>query len=131
MFAVDNASLVRQGHRVGDLAQHSKCVGDRKPPAAIQALAKRLACHVRHDVVEQSSARSSGKHRQDVRVLQASRDERFTMKPCGAYLARRLGRKQLDHHLALERRLGREEQAAHTAGRQLALDDVVVTERRL
>jgi hypothetical protein len=70
-------------------------------------------------------------HRQDVRVLQARRHQHLAPEALRAHRAHGLGGEQLDDHLPLERRLGRQEQAAHAAGRELALERVAFADRLL
>ena len=61
-------------------------------------------------------------------MLKAGRHEHLTAEALGAHLALEVGREQLDDDLSLERGLGRQEQAAHTAGRELVLECVALAE---
>src|SRR6185312_12542050 len=55
----------------------------------------------------------------------------FLLEAGGADLAGHLRREDLDDDLAIERALGAEEEAAHAAAGELAVDAVCVTERGL
>ena len=61
-------------------------------------------------------------------MLESRGNEDLSLESRRAHLARGLRRQELDDDLTVERRLRRQKQSAHAAGRELALDDVRVTE---
>jgi len=126
--AVDHPLRVRVGEGVGDLVQDPHGVRDRELALARQPVSERLARDKRHHIEEEVVLRAGGENREDVRVLQVGGDFDFLPEPRGADLAREFGREQLDHDLAVERRLSREEETTHPAAAELALDVVGVPE---
>jgi hypothetical protein len=112
------AMCVRQ--RVGELVEDAHRFRQRERPLAFHPRAQRFARHVGHDVIEQTIARARVEHGQDVRVLQPSGDEHLAPEALRTHVARGLGREQLDDHRPIERSLGRQEEAAHSTGRELA-----------
>jgi hypothetical protein len=128
---VDDAALMGHGERVRNLAQDAHRFRDRNP-LPLEPLAQRLAGHVRHDVVEDAVVRAAGsEHRQDIRMMKVRRQQHLPLKAGGADFARRLGRKQLDDDLSLERGFGGKEQAAHATWCKLSFDPIGVAQRRL
>ncbi len=129
--AVDDPHAVREPEGVRHLAQDVQRLTDGEPAVAFQAMLERLALHERHDVVVEPLAGPRAQHRQDVRVLELRGHEDLAHEARGAHVARELGRQDLHDDAALERGLGREEEAAHPAPVNLALDAVRVSQRGL
>ena len=130
-IAVDHPLGVRLRERVGDLVQDPHRVGDGQPAFARQPVPQRLPRHERHDVEQQVVSRAGRQDGEDVGMLQVRGELDLLLEPRGAHFARELGWEQLDDNLAVQRRLGREEQATHAAAAQLLLDPVRVAERGL
>jgi hypothetical protein len=57
-------------------------------------------------------------------MLQAGGETAFPMEPLGIDLGGQLGRQHLDHYPPVERGLGRDEDPAHAAATELALDPI-------
>src|SRR6185437_6220988 len=74
---------------------------------------------------------AGGEHGEHVRALKPRRDLHFLLEAGGADLAGHLRREDLDDDLAIERALGAEEEAAHAAAGELAVDAVCIAERGL
>ena len=72
---------------VRDLPQHAQRLRDGKPPAALEPLPQRLARDVRHDVVEEVSARAGREDRENVRVLETGGELYLALKARCAHLA--------------------------------------------
>jgi hypothetical protein len=66
-----------------------------------------------------------------VRVLQAGGELDLALEPVGADSGAHFGGKDLDHHLAAESALFRQEDTAHAPAAQLTLDAVCPPDSRL
>lgn len=64
-------------------------------------------------------------------MLEPRKQMHFALKPISAHRPDVVGREHLDDDLAIERRLRREEDAAHSSAVEFAIDPVRVTERAL
>ena len=78
-----------------------------------------------------SSRRAGGEELHDVGMLQPRRELDLALEPVAVDAGRHLGRQHLDDHAAAERGLFRQEDAAHAAAAELALDTVCGTDSRL
>ncbi len=92
---------------------------------ALQPLRHRIPRDVVHHVVEQTVDLTGAVHRYDVGVAEAGQDTGFTQEPLGGGRGGELGPQDLDGPVALERHVAGEEDGAHTAGTELALDFVL------
>ncbi len=125
--AVHDAVGVCVGERVAHVAQDAHRVAHGQLTLVDDAGAQRLARDVRHDVVEQVTLRTGGEQRDDMGMLQRGGQPDLTLEPLGAHARRQLGREHLHHHLPAEPYFLGEEDAAHAAAAELALDTVRVT----
>ena len=122
-----DALVVRVGERVAHVAQDPHRLADRQLPLVGDPLPQRLALDVRHDVVEQVALRSGGEQRDDVGMLQLRGEADLTLEPLHVHPRCHLGREHLHHHLAAEPHFLGEEDSAHAAAAELALEAVSVT----
>ncbi len=104
--------------------------GDGERPAR-ETRAQRLALDERHRVEGQAVRVAGGEHRDDVRLLQRGDRPDLALEPLGAEPLREVGREHLHDDLALEPLLLGDEDAAHAAAAELALEAVGVAERLL
>jgi hypothetical protein len=122
--AVHDAARVRAlqgGEHVAQDAQGG-LVGDRPEG---EPRPQRLPLHERHRVVRQPVGhRPSGEHRDDVRVLEPGGEADLTREALGGEPFGQLGGEHLDDDLTPERLVARDEDAAHAAAPELALQGV-------
>ena len=100
-------------------------IGER---SAREARAQRLALDERHRVERQAVRVARREHRNDVRLLQRGDRPDLALEALDADALRELGRQHLDDDLPLEPRLFGDEDAAHAAAAELALEAVGVAE---
>lgn len=79
-----------------------------------------------HHVVEQVTRGAGGEQRHHVRVLEAGREQDLPLEPVHAHAGRHLRWEHLDDDLPAESGLLGEEDVAHPAPAELALDAVGV-----
>ena len=129
--AVDHAVPVREGQCVQHLAQDSRGIGHGERTLAREPRAHRLAAHEGHHVIEDALGRAGRDDRHDVRVLQPSDQLDLAPEPVGAHARGGFGREDLDHDIAIERQVARDEDPGHPTAAQLALEAESVAERGL
>ncbi len=113
---------VRVGEGIAHVAQDAHRVAHRQLALVGYSRAQRLAGDVRHDVVEQVALRSGGEERDDVGVLQRGGQADLALEPLGADTRGHLGGQHFHHYLPAEPHFLGEEDAAHAAAAELALD---------
>ena len=106
--------------------------GDREGPVD-HAVAQRRAAHERHDVVRHTIRSGTvAEHGNDVRLLQRRGELDLPRETLGAETRRqRSAREHLDHNVALEAQVAREEHARHASPTELTLERVRGAERDL
>jgi len=125
-----HAALVRVGQRRCDLVGEPDRFLHRKPGFAVQPVAKRLALHVGHDVVEEPVGFPRVEERQDMGVGKLGRDLDFPDKPLGAQCCGEFRPKDLDRYLAAVLSVLSEVDGRHPAAAELALEKVSVGDGR-
>jgi hypothetical protein len=129
---VHDAGAVRVGERARDVARDAHRVRHRQPALAREPRAEALTLDERHRVEEHAAVElTRGEERDDVRVLEPRREADLALEPLGGERLGEVGVEHLHHHLAPERRLVGDEDAAHPAAAELALDGVGGAERPL
>jgi hypothetical protein len=128
---VHHAVRVGVGHRVRYLAEDAHRLADRELSVLVEPVAQRLAAQVRHDVVQQPVVRAGRDDRQDVGVLEVLGQLDLALEARRRHLADELGGKELHHDPAPLGALGRQEETAHPAPLELALEAVRITQRDL
>ena len=128
--AMHHAPLVCIRERLRHVAQDADDFGDRER-AAPDMHAQGLAFHERHGVEGEPVGLTCREHRDDVRLLQGGGGPDFALEPVHAQSLRQFRRQHLDDDLAAEAQFFREEDAAHAAPAELALQAVCVAERLL
>ena len=93
--------------------------------------AQRLPLDEGHREVREPVRVAGGEQRHDVRMLQPRREGDLTPEPLERHVAGHLVRQHLDHDLAIERHVGRDEHARHPAAAELALEGVGAAQGRL
>ncbi len=110
--------------RVHHVAEDPHRLPDRELVVVREPGAQRLALNVGHDVVQQVTRGPRGEERHDVGVLELGREVDLALEAVDTYAGRQLGRQDLHDHRALEPHLFGEEDAAHPAAAELALNGV-------
>jgi hypothetical protein len=128
---VHDALLVRVLERLRDIAKDADGLRPRHGAGTHEADTKRLAFDEGHRVVREPAGVAGGQNRNDVRVLEASRELNFPPESLGADTGSQLRRQNLDDHPAPQRTLLGHEHSAHAATTELTLDRVRVAESRL
>ncbi len=127
--AVHHAVAVRVGQRSRHLRRDAHGVLEPQLLFPVQAVAERFPLHVGHHVVEKAPGRAGVVQRENVRMLQPSRDLDLAQKPLRTHRGRKLGVQHLDgDRTAVFQVLG-EKHRRHTAAAQLPLDGVEPGER--
>src|SRR2546428_11169938 len=129
--AVHDAVFVRIRERGGDLAQHANGMVDGQLAVPGEANPQRLAVHERHREVRQAVRLARGEQRHDVWMLELGRQEDLGLETFERDLRRGLPREHLDHDLAVERGLLRDEHARHPTAAEFALERVASAQGRL
>ena len=115
--------VVRVGQRSGHIAQDAdrsvRCGSAPRHPRS-----ERLAAHVGHRVVGEASRVAGVEHRDDVRLLEPSREPYLAGETLGAQALGELGGDHLDDDLSAERGLVGDEDARHPTAAELALEGV-------
>ena len=93
--------------------------------------AERFALDERHRVEREPVRLAGGEHRDDVRLLEAGDRSDLALEPLGAQPLRQVRRQHFYHDLSLEPHLFGDEDAAHAAAPELALQSIRVAERLL
>ena len=128
-IAVDDAFCVRRGERVGDDGSDV----DRVAPghrAAAQPPAQRFAFEQLHHGVGDALLVADVENREDVGMRERRDGARFTLEaPQRVGIVRKVGRQDLDRHLAMETRVARAIDLAHPSCAQRT-DDLVGAELR-
>ena len=120
--AMHHAVLVRVGERIDHFGDQPHRFVHRQLAFAGQPLAKRLARHVRHDVVEEAVGVAGVEQRQDVRVLQLRGDLDFAEEARRPQRGGEILAQHLDRHLAMMLEVLGEIDRRHPALAELALD---------
>ena len=128
--AVDHAALVREGERLGDVAEQADRLADRQGAVLAQVRAQRPALLVRHRIVGHPADLPGGEQRDDVRVLELRREHDLAPEAVDVHAAGELLRQHLHDDAPAQRLLLREEDAAHAAAAELRLDGVELAKRR-
>jgi hypothetical protein len=121
--AVHYAVRMRIGERARDIAEDTDRLTGGKD-TGIEAGAQGGTVHEGHRVERQPFRRSSGQHRDDIRLLQPRSQSYLAGEPLGAQLDRDVGTQHFHHHLPVERRVGGDEDMAHPPAAKLALEGV-------
>ena len=93
--------------------------------------AQRFAVDERHCVPEQIALLAGGEERHDVRVLQLRDDLDFAPEAIAVHAGGELRRKDFDDDFSSEHAVGGDEDAAHPATGQLAVELIVGPQRVL
>ena len=103
-------------------------------PAYLESLrrgAERLSFHEGHRVPEQVAVLARAQHRHDVRMMQLRGQHDLSAKALAIDAGREVGLQHFHDDSTAERLLDRDEDTAHAAAGQLAVDDVVRGQRFL
>ena len=123
-IAVDDARGVRGGQRIGDLGDEPRrlCVrqGSSREPRR-----QRLALVVRYGDERLAVRVADFVDRPDVRVIERARRARFAQEPCRRFGGARPGIEELERDPALQLRVLREVDGAHSARPEVTLDAVM------
>jgi hypothetical protein len=118
--------------RVGEIAQQPCHLRGRQPKLTVEPLAEALARHVVHHVVEKSGGFAGGVNRDDAGVTETRDHARLRQEALGDRgMYREIGVHHLHRHRAIKRGVTGEEDDAHPAMPQLALEPILRPEGRL
>ena len=120
--AVHHALLVRVRQRVGHLAQESHRLVHRQLALARQLRAEGLAFDERHHVPQEVARRVRAQQRYHVRVLKPGSELDLATEAVLVDTRRHLRRQDLDDHPPRQLHVLGQEDAAHAAPTQFALD---------
>jgi hypothetical protein len=115
---------VRVAERVGDFAEDFRGFMRWKLPLSCDNAAQILADDVWHRVVEEPPFRAGGVKRYDVRVLKPRGELDLAAESICVESRCEIGREDLDHYLAVELGISRDEDARHASAAELAVDTV-------
>ena len=122
---------VRIRERARDVSQDVCGFPTGERPAA-EPSAQRLAAHERHGVVGQAAGCDARREeRNDVRLLERGREPDLAREAIGRQSLEQVGTHHLDDNLPAQRRLRRDENAAHPAAAEFAVEKIGVPEGRL
>ncbi len=124
--AVDEASLVGIGQRLGHLAPEAKGLAHRELLLAGKTRRKRLALDYRHHVVEDPLRRARIVHGEDVGVAQLGSDLHLAQEPLGAEGLGQLRTHHLDRHLPLVLEVLGQVDRGHPAFPEHVVDPVAI-----
>jgi hypothetical protein len=93
--------VVRCTQSVRDLAGDLKRVIQGQPLLVVQAVTERLACDIRHHVIQEARRFAGVVKRQDVGMREACRNLDFPQKPVAAEQSGKVGLQNLDRHPAV------------------------------
>ncbi len=123
--AVHQPARVRRVEGVGDPRHHPRRAARRNPAALGDELLEARALHVAHGDVEPALVLARAVDRDDVRVLQARRDQRLAHEQLAeARVLGALGGDQLQRDLTAELGIGGAVHHPHAPGAGERLDDV-------
>ena len=128
--AVDDASIVRVGERLGNVAQDVDRRVDLDGPVR-EPGAQTLAVHERHRVVRQPLEIARGDDRDDVRLLKRRRELDLPLEPLGRHGGGELRGEHLDDDPSPEAALEGHEDAGHATAAELPLYCMRARERFL
>ena len=117
--AVDHTLCVRVGQGPRHVPDDGDRLGDGDGALAREPLAERASLHERHRVVRQPVGRAGREQRDDVRLLEARGELDLAREPLRGEPGGEVGVQDLHHHVALQRYVAGEEDAAHAAAAQL------------
>jgi hypothetical protein len=129
--AVNHALSVRELERTCDVAKNRDRFPVRKWPVATDQRAKGFALHIRHRVVRSPGGNSRRQYRDDVRMLERSRESYLAGEPLGAESCAEIRIQSLDHNFPSECSLLGQENSRHSTSAELALDGIGTSKRRL
>jgi hypothetical protein len=122
--AVDHTVAMGVAERVGHVSQDPDRFGNRQLTLARESGPEGLTLDQRHGVVQQSVRVAGGEQRHDVGMLERGGQLDLAAEPVGAQGGGEIRRQDLDHDLPAEDGLLGQEDPAHAAAAQLALDQV-------
>ena len=124
--AVDDAVLMGEPERIGNLGQDCRRGVRHERVLALEAIGQRLAHDVLHGEPEQRSALRDPVNRDDVRMVERGRGTSFALEALDQPRSiRQLRGQDLDRDLAVELEVAREEDYGHPAAPEQLLDDEV------
>ena len=130
-ITMDHAMPVRVVERARDGRGDVHRVVHRELLLALEARAQALALDVRHDVEQQTIGLARVEQREQVGMLQVSRDANLTQEPVGAEHDTKLRIEDLERDVALVAEIARQIHGCHPTASNLALELVAAGERRV
>jgi hypothetical protein len=129
--AVHHPGAVRVRQRICELTRQTHDVIDGQRTFAHQPGAEALSLDERHRVKGQASDRARGVDGDVVRVLQPGRKPDLALEALRGEPGGEVRVEHLDHDLAVEPDVARDEDPRHAATAELALQDIGIPEHRL
>ena len=129
--AVDNALVVRELERAGDVAEDVHDVADAHRACTHEAHAKRLALDKGHRVEGQAIHLAGAEDGDDVRMLQPRRELDLAAEAFDVDASGEIGREHLHDDASSQRAFLGDEHTTHPAAGELPLDGVGVGEDSL